>query len=843
MKQILIALTLLVSTSVHANLDYYFGASKDYNAATLKPAEVLGFEVGEWHARPEQLTEYYRKLAATSDRIELLEIGKSHEQRPLTLLFISSPENLQNLESLRQSHLAGEPDAPLVTWLGYAIHGNEPSAANVVPLLAYHFAASQASGVQETLDDQIIIIDPMLNPDGVARFAHWVNMYKSQSQNPDPRNMEFNEAWPRGRTNHYWFDLNRDWLPVQHPESVARVTQFQRWRPHVLTDHHEMGKDRTFFFQPGVVTRQNPLTDPENFRVTGLIAEFHAKALDKLGTLYYTKEGFDDFYYGKGSTYPDAQGTIGILFEQASVRGHTQQTIYGVRTFPEAIRNQLAVSLSTVEAVQNRQTEIRNVRVSSAATAKELIEADQYAGAILSTGDEYRMNEMLRILQLHQIEHSFTQERFSSSGKTYPAGSLVVPYDQAQYRLAKSMFESRKDFVEDVFYDVSTWNMGFAMDFTMQEISQRQLRSLTLGEMDKSAARIDLTRAIAVAIDWKNMGSAKALSLLLQQGITTVAVTKPTALVTDEGAKQLSLGSIIVPLEADATERKNTLQKVVSIAGQAKVELIPIESGLASAGVDMGSPSIIPVPRVRPLLIIGDGVRSYDAGEVWHFLDERLGQPVTMVNQSQFKRTDLSSYTHILMADGSYNFSKKDKANIERWVRSGGNIIASSRAAKWLVEQTWMSSEPKKFDPAPDLSAKYGNKSQIDALNVVGGSIAAATIDVTHPLGFGMDDVDLSWYKRGTLAFTEPREAFVAVARFQDKALRAGYMSEAVEAHLGGSPALLVQRLGQGRLIAFSDNPLFRGYWLGTMRLYANALYFAPLINTSTATVKPAKTP
>ena len=243
----------------------------------------------------------------------------------------------------------------------------------------------------------------------------------------------------------------------------------------------------------------------------------------------------------------------------------------------------------------------------------------QYAGAILSTGDEYRMNEMLRILQLHQIEHSFTQERFSSSGKTYPAGSLVVPYDQAQYRLAKSMFESRKDFVEDVFYDVSTWNMGFAMDFTMQQISQRQLRSLTLGEMDKPAARIDLTRAIAVAIDWKNMGSAKALSLLLQQGITTVAVTKPTALVTDEGAKQLSLGSIIVPLEADATERKNTLQKVVSIAGQAKVELIPIESGLASAGVDMGSPSIIPVPRVRPLLIIGDGVRSYDAGEVCTF--------------------------------------------------------------------------------------------------------------------------------------------------------------------------------------------------------------------------------
>ena len=605
-----------------------------------------------------------------------------------------------------------------------------------------------------------------------------------------------------------------------------------------------MGKDRTFFFQPGVVTRQNPLTDEENFRVTGLIAEFHARALDKLGTLYYTKEGFDDFYYGKGSTYPDAQGTIGILFEQASVRGHAQQTIYGVRTFPEAIRNQLAVSLSTVEAVHTRQSDIRNVRKSSEETAKQLIEADQYAGVILSTGDEYRRKEMTRILDLHQIEYAISQEAFSSQGKTYPTGSIVIDYDQAQYRLAKSMFEARTEFVEDVFYDVSTWNMGFAMDFSLQELSQRQLRSITIKDSDgdTQAAKVDLTNAIALGMDWKNMGTAKALSLLLQSGITTVAVTKPTTLVTDKGETELSLGSIIVPLPSDDKERTDAIQKVVSIANQAKVTLLPIETGLASSGVDMGSPSVLPVPQVRPLLIIGEGVRSYDAGEVWHFLDQRLSQPVTMVNQSQFKRTNLGSYTHLLITDGSYNFSKEDKANIERWVKSGGNIIATARAAKWLVEQSWMSSKPKSFDPAPDLKARYGDKSQIDTLNVVGGSIAAANIDITHPLGFGIDDTDLSWYKRGTLAFTEPNEAFVAVARFQENSLRAGYMSDEVAAHLQGSPALLVQRLGQGRLIAFSDNPLFRGYWLGTMRLYANALYFAPLLNAPRATKKPAKT-
>ena len=194
MKRFLFALSLLVSTSAFANLEYYFGSTSNYDASTVKPAQVLGFEVGEWHARPEQLTQYYRELASASDRVTLLEIGRTHEQRPLMLLFVSSPENIKNLETLRQSHLAGDPNAPMVSWLGYAIHGNEPSAANVVPLLAYHFAASQDSKVADMLEEQIIIIDPMLNPDGVARFAHWVNMYKSQSQNPDPRTMEHNEA-------------------------------------------------------------------------------------------------------------------------------------------------------------------------------------------------------------------------------------------------------------------------------------------------------------------------------------------------------------------------------------------------------------------------------------------------------------------------------------------------------------------------------------------------------------------------------------------------------------------------------------------------------------------------
>lgn len=840
MKWIFGLLLTIQAFAVNADLNYYLGSDSSYSAATPKPAEVLRFQPGEQHARPEQLLHYYETLAAQSDRVVVLETGKTHEQRPLLLVFISSSENIKNLESIRQQHLSGDENAPMVTWLGFSIHGNEPSGANAAPVVAYHFTAGESQEVLDTLNDQIIIIDPMLNPDGLSRFAHWANMYKGNIQNPNPQTMELNESWPRGRTNHYWFDLNRDWLPVQHPESVARVTQFQKWRPHVLTDHHEMGTDKTFFFQPGVVTRQHPLTDPENFRMTDTISRFHAKALDKLGTLYYSKEGYDDFYYGKGATYPDPQGGVGILFEQASVRGHAQQTPYGIRTFPEAIRNQFTVALSTVEAVHNNQNELRAMRQSSIKTSTQMVEADGDAGVILWTADSYRMREFERILNMHKIEFFSTDADSKIAGINYARGSLVVPYDQAQYRLVKSLFENRKEFTDKVFYDVSTWNMAHAFDLGYDFLSERQLRSLNSQDNKPQLNQLSTTGAIALAMDWRNMGAAKALSLLLQSDITSVAVTKPTELVTSTGNIALSLGSIIVPLSTEPAKRAQTIQSVVSIAREAKVELIAVETGLASSGVDVGSPSLKPVPKVRPLLLVGDGIRSYDAGEAWHFLDQRLSQSVTLVTLSQLNgMSNLGDYTHLLMPDGSYRFTDAQRNKLHQWVVAGGNVIATSRAAEWLVEQDWMSSENKQFNPVTDVTARYADKGQIDAANVVGGAIAAGSVDTSHPLGFGLDDEDISFYKRGSRVFTEPREAFVAIARFKENAHRSGYMSEAVADHLSGSPSVLVQRLGQGKLIAFSDNPLFRAYWLGTMRLYANALYFSPLINAPSATAKP----
>lgn len=304
----------------NVSLDYYLKPGYSYNPDIPTPASVLGYNIGEWHVSYDQVHMYMKALAEASDRIKLEITGRTYEQRPLMMLTISHPDNLNKLNALKfqRSQLRNPAESrevdienmPAVVYMGYSVHGNEASGVNASLLAAYHFAA--ANEVEEDLKNIVIIMEPGINPDGINRFASWVNSNRSIHMNGDPNNRELNEAWPRGRTNHYWFDLNRDWLPVQHPESRSRITKIQEWKPNMVLDFHEMGTNSTFFFQPGIPSRNHPLTPTKNFELTEKIAQYHAKYLDEIGSLYFTQESYDDFYYGKGSTYPDVQGQIGI---------------------------------------------------------------------------------------------------------------------------------------------------------------------------------------------------------------------------------------------------------------------------------------------------------------------------------------------------------------------------------------------------------------------------------------------------------------------------------------------------------------------------------------------------
>ncbi|MFT6935978.1 MAG: hypothetical protein ACJA1N_000272, partial [Saprospiraceae bacterium] len=359
---LLFVFLLNIAFGQQKELNYYLPQGITYDESIPTPEEFLGFQIGEWHLTHDQLVFYLKALAAASDRITLEEYARSYEDKPLILLTITSPKNHQNIDAIKAEHakIANPNESkkldiskmPTVLYQGYTIHGNEPSGSNAAPLYAYYLAAGEGAEFEEMLENVVVLLDPCYNPDGMHRFSTWVNSHKSLSVNrsTDDKGREYNEAWPQGRTNHYWFDLNRDWLPLQHPESQGRVKKFHEWKPNILTDHHEMGGHSTFFFQPGIPSRTFPLTPQMNQDLTAEIGNYHAKSLNGIGSMYYSKESFDDFYIGKGSTYPDVNGCVGILFEQGSSRGHLKMTKNGVLSFPFTIRNQLTTSISTFQA-------------------------------------------------------------------------------------------------------------------------------------------------------------------------------------------------------------------------------------------------------------------------------------------------------------------------------------------------------------------------------------------------------------------------------------------------------------------------------------------------------------
>jgi hypothetical protein len=461
MKSITTLFTLLLAAGVCARpAQEYLPPDSNPDATVPTPESVLGWEIGDWHVSHDKLVQYLQALAAASPRVSIRVIGHTYEQRPLLQLAISSAQNQQNLETLRRSHLEG--NGPLVLWLGYSVHGDEPSGSNASMLLAYYLASSRSPFVEELLANSIILIDPSINPDGLNRFASWANSNAGKVPVSDPYTRQHVQNWPGARTNHYWFDLNRDWLPLVHPESRARIVEFHRWLPHVLTDHHEQGRFPGFFFQPGVPSRQNPLTPPENLELTRALAVYHSAAMDGSGQPHFSEDTFDDFYYGKGSTYPDINGSIGILFEQRAILGQEIKTSNGIETFKMAVANHLRMSLSTLKGSWELRERLLEYQAGFAESMLDRAATRDFrAWVVGDDADPARARAFLDMLELHRIEYLPLGESIRAGGQEFvPGHAWVIPARQKQFGLIEALMEQRTEFQDETFYDVSAWTTG-----------------------------------------------------------------------------------------------------------------------------------------------------------------------------------------------------------------------------------------------------------------------------------------------------------------------------------------------------------------------------------------------
>jgi hypothetical protein len=830
-----------------SDLDY-LPKEQNYNSAIPLPADILGYPVGTWHVRHDQLVNYMYALAEASDRVTIKEIGRTHEQRPLLLLTITSPSNQSNIEQLRTDHVAriddgksAPADAPLIINMGYSVHGNEPSGANASMLVAYHLAASNGAEVQKLLNENIILLDPALNPDGLSRFAQWANSHKGKTLVSDKLHREHREHWPSGRTNHYWFDLNRDWLLLTHPESRARITQFHQWRPHVLTDFHEMGTDSTYFFQPGISSRKNPWTPDTNVTLTAALGDFHAKALDGQKQLYFTQESFDDFYYGKGSTYPDAHGSIGILFEQASSRGHLQDSVNGLLSFPDTIQNQVTTSLSTFAGSLANKSAILAYQKQFYSDTQKLIKDDKInAFVIQGSRDQSRFERVQEILSSHQIDFSMVSKNTQVESLELQANNaLVVSLDQAQYRLIRSLFSERQRFTDNTFYDVSNWNLPLAFNLNYSPLSKSEMRKLsTVKSVERKIAQTTLdANAYAFAFEWHDYKAPALLQHLLtnkvQVRVAGADFTAEVAAASSIVSRDFSKGAIVIPM---ALQQPTNLLDILSTqAKKLNINLYNVASGFTSKGIDLGSRQFAAVTLPKVLLIGGKGTSQYEVGEIWHYLDTRVGLPATLLDLSDLNDVDIAEYTHLVFASGSYTTVNDDTtAAIKEWVRKGGVLIGQKSAVSWFSQQKWIDNDviatSKVDDAFTTKGLSFGDKDAFAAKKLIAGAVYRADVDLSHPLMFGFEDDDLPLFKTTNMVMKASNNPFNEVATYQEKPLVAGYTADELQKLIGKTTAIVAKPLGNGVVIGFVDNIHFRGYWDGTSKLMANSLYMSPLI-------------
>ncbi|MBK7407724.1 MAG: zinc carboxypeptidase [Saprospirales bacterium] len=826
-------------------LSYYL-PSIDYDPAVPTPEQVLGFPIGKWHLTHDQLLLYVRAVAAKSDRIRLEETGRTHEDRPLVILYITSPANQGRLEEIRQQHLAlSDPEEskkadvsemPAVVYQGFTIHGDEASGANAAPLVLYYLAAGRSEEVLKLLDHTVILFDPCFNPDGMQRFATWVNMNKSRNLVADPQNRELNQPWPGGRTNHYWFDLNRDWLPAQQPESQARLRVFQAWKPNILTDHHEMGWNSTFFFQPGVPERTNPLTPERNQELTAQIGQYHAAALDAIGSLYFSQENYDDFYYGKGSTYPDLNGGIGILFEQAGLEGHLRETANGTLHFSFPIRNQVTTALSTLKAAGELRTELLDYQRAFYQSGVEEARTDKRKAFVFSApGDPARARAFIELLLRHQIRVQEVETSLRAEEKTFEAGqSFAVPLEQPQYRLIRTLFENVLEFRDSIFYDISAWTLPLAFQLEYASLDKGQWKDIRDGKVLSTAPPLPLQRvdysAYAYLMHWSDYYAPKALNLLQQKGIRTKVATEPFG---DAQGRTFERGTILVAVQNQDLTPAALHEYIMRVSQESGISFYAVKSGLNPAGIDLGSNNFRPLEAPRPAMITGEGVSSTDAGEVWHLLDQRYGMPLTMLDMDDMGRYDLSKYQTLILADGRYNnLSAGATQNIRQWVQSGGTLILLENAVKWGAEQQLakvkMLPEPKPDSagmrrPYADLQDDLGAKS-------IRGTIFPGQLDRTHPLGYGFSSDDLPLFRNNTVFFKAAENPYATPLLYTSGVPISGFRSDVHQQNLSQSAGIVVSGFGRGRVICMAQDPNFRAFWYGTNKLMANALFFGGVI-------------
>ena len=814
MKKILVAVLLISYTVLHSQ-------------NIKSPSEFLGYELGTEFTRHHEVVDYYTYLAnEVSDRVLLKSYGKTNERRPLLLAYISSANNIKNLETIRTEHLKnttgeGQPNVAIV-WLSYNVHGNESVSTEASMQTIYELLTNKAN----LLENTVVIIDPCINPDGRDRYVNWYNENKNTPNNVDPNSKEHNEGWLNGRANHYMFDLNRDWAWLTQIESQKRLKVYNTWLPHVHVDFHEQGVNSPYYFAPAAEPFHEVITNfQRDFQVT--MGKNHAKYFDQNGWFYFTKEVFDLFYPSYGDTYPLYNGAIGMTYEQ----GGSGQAGLGILTrsgdtltLKDRIAHHFTTGISTVE-VASANAQKLNDEFKKFYTNKNY----KYKSYVLN-GDADKINSLTSLLDQHEITYGWSTSE-NVKGFDYKSGkiksikasaqSLVVSTDQPKGTLVKVLFEPNAVLTDSLTYDITAWSLPYAYGLdaiaseTKIDTSSNSGNWIVLPPFQKNS--------YAYLTEWTNMNDARFLADLLKENIKVRFNQKPFNL---EGNKY-DRGSLIIT-KSDNKNKKDFIEKLKDISSKHQIFLTPTSTGFVDKGDDFGSSSIRMVKKSKIAVLSGEPTSTLQFGEIWHFFEQQLGYPITVLHDSKLSSSELEDYNILILPDGWYGgFLDSDKlANLKDWVKGGGKLIAMGGAIKSLEGKNGFSIKTKevKKDSTDIIDLITYEDSERDGIkNSITGAIFKTKVDKTNPLAFGYDDTYFT-LKLGDDAYDYLKDGTVVYIE-NDTNQVAGFAGSEAKKKIAKTLIFGVEDYGRGQVVYMVDNPLFRGFWENGKLFFANALF------------------
>lgn len=864
MKKITLFLLIsFISVSVSAQIQkaidrFEFDKGLNYDSSIPSPAEFLGYELGEQYTFHYQIMDYLKKLGELSDKITFHEYARTYENRSVNYVIITSKENHANLEEIRTNNLkiantpssANISDQPVVVWMSYNVHGNEASSSEAAMQTAYRLVAGTDSETNNWLDKAVVIIDPMINPDGRDRYVYWYKSSQANVLNTDANDLEHDEIWPGGRTNHYWFDLNRDWTWLVHPESRGRINVYQQWMPQVHIDFHEQGFNSNYFTMPGTTPRNHELPgDYEKWADVfgrGAIAEF-----DKAQVGFATRESFDFFYPGYGSSYPSVMGGIAMLAEQGghSRGGRAVETNDGyMLTLRQRVFDHYKNGISIVNtSVENRGALLEYFKD---ARSQKTQKGNTKAYILPNNSNDYTydvVNIMLKQgVQVEQATEDFSVKNAfdywdgKSTSRQYSEGDFIIKTDQPAHLFINTLMRRQLEIKDSVMYDMSTWSAPLAYNLdavwttTDVNVSTEQLDEAMIhpnGVMNTNAG-------YGYVIDWEQRNAPKALAQLWKHGYKVRTSEKGFS----KGDQKYSSGTLVILLGRNLHKKESIHSDMKEIAESTDVQIAGFNTGRMDTGSDLGSSNMRPIKQPKVGMLIDSGFSSYTAGQVWFLFDQWTEFGIDRIRSGSFGRINLTDYDVIILPNGfglNNTFDESARNDLKSWVRNGGTLVATEGSGSWLtksqsgitsVELYEMDSEEKdedKIDPAS--YTKYKDQSDSSGLKRIPGSAFKGIIDNSHPLAFGMKD------RLYSLKFSanaiKPDPSFSTVGYYvkdSDEVLASGYASKENKEKAAGMTFAGVQRMGSGNVVFLMDNTQYRMFWVGPARMIQNAVMLMP---------------